>query len=75
MSALYLHRALHGSGAKGAARLALIRASVEVLRPLVYSETPQPSVQRRWQGDGKSLAQADLVIPPPDPATQEAFDL
>lgn len=32
----------------------LIHSNIEVLKPLVFSETPQPIVQRRWRGDGKS---------------------
>lgn len=32
----------------------MIHANIEVLKPLVFSETPTPIVQRRWRGDGKS---------------------
>lgn len=32
----------------------LIHSNIEVLKPLVFSETPAPIVQRRWRGDGKS---------------------
>ena len=32
----------------------LIHSNIEVLKPLVFSETPQPIVQRRWRGDGRS---------------------
>lgn len=34
--------------------VALIHSNIEVLKPLVYSSTPQPIVRRRWRGDGKS---------------------
>lgn len=33
---------------------ALIHSNIEVLKPLVFSETPTPVVQRRWRGDGKA---------------------
>lgn len=33
-------------------RVALIHANVEVLKPLIFSETPQPIVRRRYNGDG-----------------------
>lgn len=39
----------------------LIRANLEVLKPLVYSETPQPIVRRRWHGDGKNLDETALM--------------
>lgn len=32
----------------------LVHSNIEVLKPLVFSETPTPIVQRRWRGDGKS---------------------
>lgn len=32
----------------------LIHSNIEVLKPLVFSETPTPVVQRRWRGDGKA---------------------
>lgn len=35
-------------------KVALIHANIEVMKPLVFSETPTPVVQRRWRGDGKS---------------------
>ena len=35
-------------------KVALIHANVEVLKPLVFSETPQPIVRRRYNGDGKT---------------------
>jgi hypothetical protein len=34
-------------------KTALIHATIDVLRPLIYSETPQPIVRRRFYGDGK----------------------
>lgn len=34
--------------------VALIHSNIEVLKPLIYSDTPQPVVRRRWRGDGKS---------------------
>lgn len=33
--------------------VALTRSNIEVLKPLLYSETPQPVVARRYRGDGK----------------------
>lgn len=33
---------------------ALIHANVDVLKPLLFSETPQPVVRRRFTGDGKT---------------------
>lgn len=35
-------------------KTALIHANIETLKPLIYSETPQPLVRRRFRGDGKS---------------------
>jgi len=35
-------------------KIALIHANMEILKPLLYSETPQPIVSRRWRGDGRS---------------------
>ena len=32
----------------------LIHSNIEVLKPLVFSDTPTPIVQRRWRGDGKA---------------------
>ena len=32
----------------------LIHSNIEVLKPLVFSETPTPIVQRRWRGDGRA---------------------
>ncbi len=34
-------------------KTALIHSNLEVLKPLIFSETPQPVVRRRWHGDGK----------------------
>ena len=34
-------------------KAALIHANVETLKPLLFSETPQPVVRRRFYGDGK----------------------
>lgn len=31
-----------------------IHANIDVLKPLVFSETPTPIVSRRWRGDGRS---------------------
>lgn len=39
---------------------ALIHANVEVLKPLLFSETPQPVVRRRFRGDGK-INETDLM--------------
>lgn len=33
---------------------ALIHANIDVLKPLVFSETPQPVVRRRFRGDGQT---------------------
>lgn len=33
-------------------KTALIHSNIEVLKPLIFSETPQPVVRRRWHGDG-----------------------
>lgn len=33
---------------------ALIHANIDVLKPLVFSETPQPVIRRRFRGDGKT---------------------
>jgi len=35
-------------------KVSLIHATVDVLRPLVYSDTPQPLIRRRFRGDGNS---------------------
>ena len=35
-------------------KVALIHSNIEVLKPLVFSETPQPIIRRRWNGDGQS---------------------
>lgn len=41
-------------------KTALIHANVEVLKPLIYSETPQPVVRRRFYGDFRTDA-TDLI--------------
>ena len=41
-------------------KVALIHANVEVLKPLIYSDTPQPVVRRRFYGDFKTDA-TDLM--------------
>lgn len=41
-------------------KTALIHANVEVLKPLIYSDTPQPVVRRRFNGDFKT-DQTDLM--------------
>ena len=41
-------------------KTALIHANVEVLKPLIYSDTPQPVVRRRFNGDFKT-DQTDLI--------------
>lgn len=35
-------------------KTSLIHANIEVLKPLLFSETPQPVVRRRFRGDGKT---------------------
>lgn len=45
-----------GNSTKSAAvddKTALIHANINVLKPMLYSETPQPIVRRRFKGDGK----------------------
>lgn len=39
---------------------ALIHSNIEVLKPLLFSETPQPVVRRRFRGDGR-VDQTDLM--------------
>ena len=39
----------------------VIHANIEVLKPLMYSQTPQPIVQRRFRGDGKRTDHTDLM--------------
>ncbi|MFE3836912.1 hypothetical protein [Pseudogemmobacter sonorensis] len=34
--------------------VSFIHANIDVLKPLVFSETPTPIVTRRWRGDGRS---------------------
>lgn len=41
-------------------KVSLIHANVEVLKPLVFSETPQPIVRRRYNGDG-TTSETDLM--------------
>lgn len=41
--------------------VALIHSNIEVLKPLIYSETPQPIVRRRWRGDGRQ-DETDLMV-------------
>lgn len=40
--------------------VALIHANVDVLKPMIFSETPQPVVRRRWRGDGR-FDETDLM--------------
>ncbi len=42
-------------------KVALIHGTIEVLRPLLFSETPQPVVRRRFRGDG-ALDETDLMV-------------
>lgn len=41
-------------------KTALIHANIDVLKPLLFSETPQPIVRRRFRGDGK-IDETDLM--------------
>lgn len=41
-------------------KTALIHSNIEVLKPLIYSDTPQPVVRRRFNGDFKT-DQTDLM--------------
>ncbi|MCV6826012.1 MULTISPECIES: hypothetical protein [Halocynthiibacter] len=41
---------------------ALIHANIDVLKPLIYSETPQPLVRRRFRGDGRHTDPTDLMV-------------
>jgi hypothetical protein len=41
-------------------KTALIHSNIEVLKPLIYSDTPQPVVRRRFNGDFKTN-QTDLM--------------
>lgn len=41
-------------------KVALIHANIDVLKPLLFSETPQPVVRRRFRGDGK-MDETDLM--------------
>lgn len=38
-----------------------VHANIEVLKPLIFSQTPQPIVQRRFRGDGKALDETDIM--------------
>lgn len=38
----------------------LVHANIDVLKPLLFSETPQPVVRRRFRGDGR-VDQTDLM--------------
>jgi hypothetical protein len=38
-----------------------IHGNIEVLKPLLFSETPTPVVQRRFRGDGKATDATDLL--------------
>jgi hypothetical protein len=42
-------------------KVALIHGTIDVLRPLLFSETPQPVVRRRFRGDGKT-DETDLMV-------------
>lgn len=41
-------------------KTALVHANIDVLKPLLFSETPQPVVRRRFRGDGK-VDETDLM--------------
>lgn len=43
-------------------KVGLVHANVEVLKPLLYSDTPQPIVRRRFMGDGKKTDFTDLMV-------------
>ena len=40
---------------------ATVHANIDVLKPLIFSETPQPIVQRRFKGDGKAVDETDIM--------------
>lgn len=42
-------------------KVGLIHANIEVLKPMLYSETPTPLVRRRFTGDGKAADYTDLM--------------
>lgn len=46
--------AAKGQGSQVDDKTALIHGTVDVLRPLIYSDAPQPVISRRFRGDGKS---------------------
>jgi hypothetical protein len=54
-----------GDAAKDANRISemtsTIHANIDVLKPLLFSETPVPVVQRRFRGDGKRTDETDLM--------------
>lgn len=41
-------------------KVALIHSNIEVLKPMLYSDTPQPVVRRRFRGDGR-LDETDIM--------------
>ncbi|MEM8971342.1 MAG: hypothetical protein AAGD43_04665 [Pseudomonadota bacterium] len=41
-------------------KTALVHANIDVLKPLLYSEVPQPVVRRRFRGDGE-IDETDLM--------------
>jgi hypothetical protein len=43
-------------------KVALIHSNIEVLKPLLFSETPQPIVRRRFRGDGKSATDETALM-------------
>ena len=42
-------------------KTALIHANIDVLKPLLFSETPQPVVRRRFRGDGR-VDETDVMV-------------
>lgn len=38
-----------------------VHGNIDVLKPLLFSETPTPVVQRRFRGDGKATDETDLM--------------
>lgn len=43
-------------------KTALTHSNIEVLKPLLYSDTPQPIARRRYNGDGKPMDYTDLMV-------------
>lgn len=41
-------------------KVSLIHSNIEVLKPMLYSDTPQPVVRRRFRGDGK-MDETDIM--------------